>query len=86
MWPVLAVPRARPRRLINYYRFLCVALFLFQDSLIHPRWMSGAVLKTEEAVRQAKACGLVPFLQKVSRYMSSAVACGFDEIKRWLCG
>jgi pimeloyl-ACP methyl ester carboxylesterase len=43
-----------------------VALFLMQNILLYPRWMSGAALKTEDAVSQAKAYGLVPWDQTTS--------------------
>jgi uncharacterized protein len=54
-------PMALARRLINYYLFLCVALFLFQNSLLFPRWMSGAVLSAQDARVQAIQDGLVPW-------------------------
>jgi hypothetical protein len=59
-------PIAVVRRLINYYLLICVALFLMQNSLLYPRWMSGAALKTEDAVSQAKVYGLVPWDQTTS--------------------
>jgi hypothetical protein len=54
------------RRLINYYLTICVALFLMQNILLYPRWQSGAALKTEDAVGQAKAYGLVPWEETTS--------------------
>jgi hypothetical protein len=53
-------PLALARRIINYYLVICVGLFLLQDSLLFPRWMTGAVLSSEEAAMQAMDAGLVP--------------------------
>ena len=54
-------PLALMRRLINYYLFICIALFVFQNSLLFPRWMSGAVLSPEAARKNALLDGLVPW-------------------------
>ena len=54
-------PAALARRLINYYLLICVALFLMQNSLLFPRWMTGAVLSREVATENAASVGLVPW-------------------------
>ncbi len=54
-------PLALARRLLNLYLLLCVVLFLMQDSLLFPRWISGAVLSRAEAVEKAANDGLVPW-------------------------
>ena len=56
-------PLALARRLINYYLAICVALFVFQNSLLFPRWMSGAVLSPEKAKSEAVWNGVVPWAQ-----------------------
>jgi pimeloyl-ACP methyl ester carboxylesterase len=43
------------------YAALCGYLYLAQNSLEYPRAMSGGVLAPEDAIRQAKAVGLVPW-------------------------
>jgi hypothetical protein len=54
-------PTALARRLINYYLLICVLLFLMQNSLLFPRWVSGAVFSKEEAAQKAASVGLVPW-------------------------
>ena len=54
-------PMALARRLINYYLLICVALFLFQNSLLFPRWISGAVMSKDEGAKRAANVGLVPW-------------------------
>jgi len=54
-------PRALARRLINYYLLICVALFLMQNSLLFPRWMTGAELSSDEAIGNAAAVNLMPW-------------------------
>jgi len=54
-------PTALARRLINYYLLICVALFLMQNSLLFPRWITGAVLSREKATESAANVGLVPW-------------------------
>lgn len=54
-------PMALLRRLLNYYLLVFVALCLFQNFLIYPRWQSGAVLKEADAIKQAADSGLVPW-------------------------
>lgn len=49
------------RRLINYYLLICVALFLLQNSLLFPRWLSGAAQSPEEGRARAADVGLVPW-------------------------
>jgi pimeloyl-ACP methyl ester carboxylesterase len=58
-------PLALARRIINYYLLICIALFLMQDSLLFPRWMTGAVLSTEKATTNAADVGLVPSSQAI---------------------
>src|SRR5580658_1115389 len=53
-------PFALARRIINYYLVICVGLFLLQNSLLFPRWMTGAVLSREEAAMKAADVGLIP--------------------------
>jgi alpha-beta hydrolase superfamily lysophospholipase len=52
-------PLALVRRLINYYLLVCVALFLMQNSLLFPRWITGAVISTQEAAENAARASLV---------------------------
>ena len=54
-------PIALARRLINYYLFICIALFFLQNSLLFPRWLTGAVLSRAAATQQAADYGLVPW-------------------------
>lgn len=54
-------PMALGRRLINYYLLICVALFFLQNSLLFPRWISGAVMSREEGTSRAASVGLVPW-------------------------
>jgi hypothetical protein len=54
-------PAALTRRAINYYLVICVALFLMQNSLLFPRWMTGAVVSRETATANAAGAGLVPW-------------------------
>jgi len=54
-------PLALARRLINYYLLIFVALFFLQNSLLFPRWLSGAVMSPREAANRAAAVGLVPW-------------------------
>ncbi len=54
-------PLALGRRVINYYLLICVALFLLQNSLLFPRWITGAVMSPENASVQASGAGLVPW-------------------------
>ena len=54
-------PLALARRLINYYLAICVALFLLQNSLLFPRWISGSVLSKGQAAQNAAELGLVPW-------------------------
>jgi len=54
-------PVALGRRLINYYLLICVALFFLQNSLLFPRWISGAVMSAEEGATRAASVGLVPW-------------------------
>jgi len=54
-------PCALVRRVMNYYLLVCVALFVMQNSLLFPRWMTGAVLSKEEAASKAAQLELVPW-------------------------
>jgi pimeloyl-ACP methyl ester carboxylesterase len=54
-------PMALARRLINYYLLICIALFLMQNSLLFPRWITGSVLSKEQATQKATEVGLVPW-------------------------
>lgn len=56
-------PTALARRLINYYLLICVALFLMQNSLLFPRWITGSVLSRAQATEKAAEDGLVPWTQ-----------------------
>ena len=59
-------PLALGRRLINYYLFICVALFFFQNSLLFPRWISGAAMSTVDAALRASNEGLMPWRETAS--------------------
>ena len=59
-------PLALGRRLINYYLLICVALFFLQNSLLFPRWISGAVMSAEEGASRAVGVGLVPWDHSVA--------------------
>ena len=54
-------PLALFRRLINYYLAICVGLFLMQNSLLFPRWITGSVFSREQATDTAAEVGLVPW-------------------------
>ncbi|HEV3271757.1 MAG TPA: alpha/beta fold hydrolase [Candidatus Methylacidiphilales bacterium] len=54
-------PIALVRRLMNCYLLICIALFLMQNSLLFPRWISGAVMSGEEGMSRAASVGLVPW-------------------------
>jgi pimeloyl-ACP methyl ester carboxylesterase len=54
-------PLALVRRAINYYLVICVALFLMQNSLLFPRWITGSVFSQKAAVAQAASVGFVPW-------------------------
>ncbi len=54
-------PLALVRRLINYYLAICIALFLMQNSLLFPRWITGAVMSADEGATKASVDGLVPW-------------------------
>jgi alpha-beta hydrolase superfamily lysophospholipase len=47
--------------MINYYLLVCIALFLLQNSLLFPRWIAGAVMSKNEAIKRAASLGLVPW-------------------------
>jgi len=54
-------PVALARRVINYYLFICMALFFLQNWLLFPRAATGAVLPKEDAISAAGGVGLVPW-------------------------
>ena len=59
-WPWY-YPTALVRRLINYYLAICLGLFLMQNSLLFPRWITGSVLSKEVAKEKAAEVDLVPW-------------------------
>jgi pimeloyl-ACP methyl ester carboxylesterase len=59
-------PLALLRRVINYYLVICVALFLLQNSLLFPRWITGSVFSREVGMKKALEVGLVPWNQSAS--------------------
>lgn len=71
-------PVSLVRRLMSYYLAICVLLFLMQNSLLFPRWITGSVRSTEQATEEAASVGLVPWKDAIpgapspQGYVSSA--------------
>lgn len=72
-------PLALTRRLIGYYLAICVMLFLLQNYLLFPRWISGAVMSRESAVSQADEIGLVPWDHLPSGALQGFVNADFSK-------